>query len=573
MRALRVWTLALVVVVVAVVAGGGCKKDDGSDLPSEMKPRRASVDPGKLDLPKLLEHVPADTPFIVAGLEAVPLAYYAKMKKAFGGLIDAAFTAWRLTSSDDNKLLDAVLSEMDGKWNAEGIESLGLSSQPRFAVYGQSGVAPIVARIEVKDAKVVLATFERIARRVDKELPPMETRGGRSFWRIPGKPGKSEGVVALVDNQLVFAAGPPAAIERSLDLVLGIEKPKDNLGDAKQLTELMTRHGFGANLIGFVDTRRILLEAAKDEGRKTDACEDEIARIAKKIPRIAFGYGELTAERTSAGLVVELSPELVAKVEALRTEVPGLARALSDEPLIAMGGGLDIAKGQELMLSFADVMRDAGEACHAEEVVSRAKRMTRKLDKDLPEAARKITGFAGALTEIEFGGRRRRTPIPDSLDAFACVSSRDAKDLFEEILDEAREIRRLDIKTDGSMHAIDAKLPVEFDLYAGVGSTALCTAAGKTGKSMANHALGARPGKAPFFAASYDWGKYVDIYLDIIPERELHSDFDADSPRSHRERAMTMTALRTMSRVLGRTTMTVDISDKGLAAWAAIETK
>ena len=66
--------------------------------------------------------------YLFASLDAVPPEFYAKLKQAFGPLFDQAFRQGRALG-DDNKLLGAILGELDGKWNQAGLESLGFSTR------------------------------------------------------------------------------------------------------------------------------------------------------------------------------------------------------------------------------------------------------------------------------------------------------------------------------------------------------------------------------------------------------------------------------------------------------------
>src|SRR5262249_36509105 len=146
-----------------------------------------------------------------------------------------------------NKMWDAVLSEMAGKWSEAGLESLGFSAQPRFAVYGL-GLQPVVARVAIKDGKAVRATFERIAAKAGEPLSPPRTRGGRSYWQVAGKDGMGF-VVSIADGELVAAIGKPRDIEAKLDLILGLQKPAKNMADGALVRQLMASHGFGGQLI------------------------------------------------------------------------------------------------------------------------------------------------------------------------------------------------------------------------------------------------------------------------------------------------------------------------------------
>ncbi|HEX7839355.1 MAG TPA: hypothetical protein VF469_17880 [Kofleriaceae bacterium] len=558
MTSLRLRGVAALMVVACAF---GCKKEgsgDRAELPADLTPHPASGDPSKLVVPALFANVPADTPYLFASLDAIPPEFYAKLKQAFGPLFELAFRQGRALG-DDNPLLAAILGELDGKWNQAGLEALGFSAEPRFALYGL-GLSPVVLRLAVKDDKALRATIERIAARAGASLPPMATKDGRSYWKIDIPDGPAL-VIALAESQLIAAIGSPAKLDAKLGLILGTEKPAQTMADGKLVKELMARHGFGGQLIGVADTRQIASQALEAAGAKSGAvCTAEVDRLSTKLPRVAMGYGELSASKTSGGMVVELSPDAIADLKALRVEIPGLAQLLSGTPLVAMGGGVDLARAQQVAIAIAANLRKLGAACELGPLADGADRMSRTLSAPLPEPAGRIAGGAIAVEDVKFSGGRRREPIPDNVEGVALIASPDARALFDKAVELAPSLKALGVAADGKLHDLpQGTVPVPFPLAAGVGDKLIVLTAGTQQKPRVEKLIGAHGGgKAPLFAMSYDSGKVFDLELQMF--REL----GAADP------AM-MGVFHTMRRVFGRVSGTLDVTDQGLVFWGTLE--
>ncbi|HEU0032268.1 MAG TPA: hypothetical protein VFQ53_16670 [Kofleriaceae bacterium] len=548
-----------VLAIVAMVAS--CKKDSGSsnnnsNLPADMKPQPVVVDPGKLHAPALFANVPADAPYVVGAFEAVPLDYYAKMKTALAPTFANMAQLFRdMDSTGKPSLISAVMQEMDGKWNAQGLESLGFSSQPRFALYGL-GLLPVVFRIEVKDQKTLLATIERVAKQAGQSLPPMEQKDGRTWWRLHD--AKMDVLVALADNQLVFALGPPARIDANLGLILGSEKPAQSMADGKALTEVMTRHGFGPHLIGFVDTKRLATAAFAYDGRQmTPACSTQIDAFATAAPRVVIGYAEISPKRASGGVVVELSQTLIKELAALKTEVPGLAQAVADQPMLAFGGGIDLPAAHKLGQRAVAVVGGIGQACDLEVFREASADLGEALGRPLPDPLAKVVGAVFAVKSVQMS----KSMLPEKAEAFGLLATTDGKAFVEDMMKEQPALRRIGLETDGKLHPVgQGMLPLPFEVKAGVGGKNVVVAIGAQGEKLATETIDAKGGgKVPFLVATYDYGKFMEL------NRQITGGFDPDDALSGGKDPFTT--------VFGRTVFSIDVNDKGLVGWGTVEMK
>ncbi len=381
-------SVAAMVMVVSVAAckkqgvGVGVGAGTVDELPSGQQPHPAHGDPAKLAMPAVLAHVPVDTPYLMAGIESMPPELFARLQKAVASLSGLVSTAWQ-RERKNSKVFDAILSELDGKWSEAGIESLGFSAQPRFAVYGL-GLQPVVVRVAVKDHAAVLATIERIAAKAGEHLPPMVVRGSRRYWRHENTDGSSF-VLALADNQVVFAIGKTADIGAKLGLILGVDKPPRSMASGALLKQLMARHHLGGQLVGFLDSRQIIGQGLNAAGvSPSAACMGEIDRLSATLPRVMFGYGELSGTRISSGLVLELAPDAVAELRSIKADVPGLASALAVPPMLAFAGGVDLPRAQQLGARIIGALKHLGTACALGPLVDTADRAAVALGRPLP---------------------------------------------------------------------------------------------------------------------------------------------------------------------------------------------
>lgn len=552
--------LAIVIALVLVV---GCDKKSAKPAPQpELVARPAAIDVGKLSAPALFANVPLDTPYMVAAFEAIPLEYYAKMKRALGPAFGKVSAQLRTVLDDDGaeRAITAIEQELDGKWDVKGLESLGFTASPRFAFYGL-GILPMVFRIEVRDDKAVLATIERVAQRAQLALPAVRTHDGHPFWRLENGRGDMEVIVALADNQLVFAIGRAADLDRNVGLIVGSEKPRASMAGGKALTEIMVKHGFGPNMIGFVDTRKLLAQGMAFAGLQlSPACTTEIERLGTRVPRAVLGYSLLTSSVSSGGAVLELAPDLVTQLEAMRSEVPGLTEAMAGKPMLAFGVGIQLESARRLALEAMTALSRLGSACELEKLVQEAANATRTLSLELPAPIASMTGLVVSLHELSFG---TASPMPEKVEGYAAVTSTDAKTLFGQLQAQQPELAKLGIKTDGRFHPVSG-IPVPFPIHGGVGDRAIVVAIGTTGKSLGEPIIAARAtGKAPFLLMSYDYGKFLEV------QSQMSLLVGGADPLQEAERALNVG----LAKLFGRAAASLDAGRHGVTFWATIEMK
>jgi hypothetical protein len=560
-----------VMAVLSLLTGGACEKKGEKNatvanvepgLP-ELVAKPASVNIATLSAPALLASVPADTPYLITAFEAIPLEYYAKLKQALGPAMGNAVDQFRALAkdADADRLISAIQGELAGKLDAKGLESLGFNAKPRFALYGL-GLAPVVFRIEVRDDKVVLATIQRIASRAGITLPAVETKDGRSFWRI--SPDRdATGILSLADNQLVAAFGRTADVERQLGLILGSEKPQVSMAGGKQLLELMAKHHFGPHMIGFVDTQKLAMHGMAFAGRTpAPQCTSEIDRLSSRVPRMLFGYSTLNAKVASGGMVIELAPDLVTELRAARAEVPGLAEAVASQPMLAFSFAGHVERMRRLALDAAVAMRKLGDACQLADLSRASAEARDTLSKPVPAA---LGGGIGALLvaqEILFaaGGGG----MPERVEGFAAIAAPDARSLYAFWESMTPQMAAFGVKPDGKVYPVTG-VPVPFALHAAVGQRTIVVGVGDTGKGHAERLVTAKAtGMSPFIVMSYDYGQLLHMQSEVNKLTDDPADPTA---------AMRADLNAAVGAMFGRAAGTLDVGDHGLAFWATMEMK
>jgi hypothetical protein len=560
MSGLRSRGVAALVLIVSLTgcssAGGQASRRLADTAPHPERGDRSG--PATVAMPALLANVPADTPYLLASVEEAPAEFWNEMALRFAPLVDAIRARFDQELGRD-KISQAIAAELAGKWNPAGIESLGFSTDPRFAIYGL-GLQPLVVRIAVKDHRRVRAAIERIAARSGAPLPALASKDGRSYWQHTN-PNGSRVVVALADNQAILAVGDPAGIEANLGLILGSEKPASAMTDGRLLRQLMAQHGFGGQLIGLVDTRQLtrrVIELAG--GAPGPTCTGAIDRLSAKLPRAVFGYGELSAAKASLGLVLELTPDGVAALRSLKTRVPGLAAAMSGQPMIALASAIDLLRARSLGAAVYDQLHRLGSACQLADLTDSSARVAALLGKPAADPESDIVGVALAIDEVVFAGEYTPGEKPQRFEGLALLASSDARALFGKIVERVPPLARFRLVHDSKLHDL-AVAAAPYPMAMGIGERAIVVSAGTKRREDAERLLAARGAeRAPLLAVTLDLHRLLELGIRNNREGFVYKNDEV--------KLATFNGLRA---IVGRAWGSLDVTDRGLALWTTFE--
>ncbi len=247
--------LVLATTILAVTA---CKKDSDK-LTWEETGRPPVVEHNKqraasLEAPPMFAHIPADTPYVFAAFEPIPGAYWSHVCEKLCPSWNKAFAELATVGGGNAtglKVVRAVLEELAGNMSGDGLRKLGISTTPRFAIYGL-GPMPVF-RIEIADAAALRATLDRIEKKAGVSIPT-KRMGGQEFWRGDG----GTFAAGIVGKELVLTFGHARAVDLALPILFGGAKLDKTMADGSALKKLAGQYGYAAYGLGYVDVRRFV---------------------------------------------------------------------------------------------------------------------------------------------------------------------------------------------------------------------------------------------------------------------------------------------------------------------------
>lgn len=309
---------------------------------------------GHKDKDAPLAYVPADTPYVFANLDVLDDdTRKAVLAQADGQLqaqveqMKSVATDLAEKDADSARLLQAFITELDGKTIETFAQNAGLNIKGRSALYGL-GLSP-VARFEVTDAKAFDAFVGRLENAYGKPLESAQVDGQAYRKHVTAETG-TQVILATVGKQAVAAILPADADKTMLRLALGLDRPAKNIQDDERLEKIAKDKGYKPWVVGQIDLARALPLAAsgkdpfflalfkahaQDESRKTGepvanqldippACESEAARIASRVPSASFGYTRLDATHQDLRWDIALAPDITKAFADVKVALPGL---------------------------------------------------------------------------------------------------------------------------------------------------------------------------------------------------------------------------------------------------------
>ncbi len=377
----------------------------------------------------LLAYVPAETPYLFANLEPTPVevvdTYLARFAPSLG-MAQALFDDIQIGINDPDsghghaRLVAAIMNELDGKLNREGIESLGFSLESHKAIYGM-GAFPVV-RIALKDADALRAAIGRIEAESGMTFP---TAGepGAEYWRVADGNAPAALYLAILGDHVAMGMFPTAAEGEFLPAFLGQAMPENALAAGKSLAVFNREKGFSAYGSGYLDLRRIADEFLdgnsttmrhlegmhqSQHGLLDPVCVAEVRSMIAQAPRMAIGTTELTANVISMKFQLELDPTLAGDLADLVADVP-----VADEStgkLFAASLALQAGRLKEFALNRATALAEAPFQCARLAHVNKAAgEALTQLNRPMPPFIGNLNGFRIGLDEVDLAN-----PSPES---------------------------------------------------------------------------------------------------------------------------------------------------------------
>lgn len=335
----------------------------------------------------LLEHVPADTPYVFVTSKRLPdglrerfAGHYAEQlatqRQALARLRDqikAGEPDTPLPPQADTlfDVLDAFLAEFEGRGTPEAIRELGIEPVTRSLFYG-IGLLPAM-RVEILDASKLNTMLDRVEQRAGARAVQAES-AGQVYRRIDL--GGFDMVIAATERHLVAGLLADGTFDRDLPLLLGQEQPDQSLAQTGVIDELIDRHAFTGYGEGYFDLETLVAAASgQAQGRNgeftrtlgapllpaTEACNRLARQLVVAVPRVVMGVTEANDQRMAVRGIWEASPAVSNYLQKLAAPVPGVGG--EHEGLLSMGIGMDLPQLRNAIQALLRTLVDIGADC------------------------------------------------------------------------------------------------------------------------------------------------------------------------------------------------------------------
>ncbi|WP_457673548.1 hypothetical protein [Thiolapillus sp.] len=509
---LKKGTLGRIIVAAALVVGlAACSDSDNK------KEQKAAVEAAAEF--SLLDMVPADSPYVMVGSRRMPAALSEKMIKAAAADVDNGTMRKMLVAGmqeddaneDMIKLVDAILSELEGKMNAEGFKSMGVPVNGRSLVYGL-GILPVIWA-EIEDPAKVEALLSRIEEKSGMKAEKL-TSGEMNYRRFV-----MDDLVAVLgvnEKWAVFALLPAKTEKELLPLAFGETQPEKSLQDTGSFKKFVEKRKFLGYGDGYIDLVRlaemslgeaeginaqVLKAIGADPKEMSPACRSFVKTTIQSVPLISFGFTEATDNKYVIRGAVETSPAVATWLKKMAAPVPGVG--MDSDAMFSFGMGVDLPQVRDGLKAMMRSFIENGKGC---EMVNEQEltQMMQGMDMMLNPMFAGIKGFEIAVNNLEIDPQ---TMTPKAVDAQLVLASVDPKGMFGMLGMMNPQFAQIDVPADGSpvQLPVDTMAPMAPPAYAAIKGEVLALKLGDKAPAGIDKLLDAPVAEVPpLLALSYN---------------------------------------------------------------------
>ena len=532
----------------------------------------------------ILQYVPADSPYVFASVEPLPDDILDKLEPKFDRILQSyeglLREAMAMASSKvaegqgdvgDFETASAVVAELSALMSIEGLRGAGLGRESTAVFYGH-GLLPVL-RMHVSDGALFDAALTRIETKAGEKML-VATIGDSSFRYFEIVDVKV--IVAVLGDQVVITAAPSSYDDRQLSMLLGLTLPDSSIVDSGALKGIADEYGYISYFVGYVDFARIVdtfisdatgLDAdlfalmEHDSSELSDVCRSEIRSLAGIAPRMVMGYTDITAERLTSQLVIEMRDDIASGLATLTSAVPGLGG--DQGGLMSFGMSINV----KALRTFVEARLDALEAdpfeCEMFADLQQSVASGRMaLNQPLPPMAYDFKGFVGVVNNIEGLDMVNRTP-PTSIDARFLLAMNNATALVSLGAMMSPELMGLNIEPDGEPVRLDlARMDAMMDnVFLALTDDALAMSIGEGVEAQLADMLAADAEEnGTFLSFSMDAGRYYTF----IGAAMAAADQDDDSPMPPEIQAAMQDVMLAVADIYDRMSAAIRFTEKGI---------
>ncbi|RMH44824.1 MAG: hypothetical protein D6689_01530 [Deltaproteobacteria bacterium] len=497
-----------VAVACAAVWLAACSKDgkpaDGEPADPSEPPLYTPRPAAQVPQPEMLKLIPADTPFVMAGLRPLPDDAAARFGAVWAPIAKMAAEA----EPPADPIARAVYDALGGDLSPDGLQRVGLALPPAY--YAVYAIGPALAlRVALKDPAKTEALFARLDAAGWGAAP--RAVGGASLrtW-----PVEDVGLfaVGVAGGDLVMAVLPAGAADDVLPVLTGARRPARSLADTGALRDAIANYGLLGVAAGYIDARAVVRWALADGGlgawgESADLsaeCRKEIEAIAASVPRGVFGYTRADAHALDTLVVVELRDDLARDLAGWRADAPDMRALAHSSPLFAMGVAVDMNAVVQSMQSWARRVQAAPYQCADLAELNDA---ARQIAADtVPAEVAAIRGGAFAVQSLSLDGA---SPTGSG---FAVVGTTAGDALLAKLATALPVLAGVDLPADGKPVEVQLGLPIPGKAHLARRGDWIGLSLGPGAVDRMVQFLGAkRRHDGPLVAFAYDYGRYMKL--------------------------------------------------------------
>ena len=537
----------------------------------------------------VLRYVPANAPYVFAKTAPLPAALSDKLEPKVD-LVLASYQAvmremikahtQRLSQDDgeaeDTAQVTAVLEELFTLLSIDGIRGAGIGRESIFAFYG-NGLLPVL-RIQLTDGKLFDAEMARVEAQVGQALPTAEL-DGQSYRYVDR--GEARFVIAIIGDQAVLTVAPAAFSDEKLGQLIGLSLPARSIAESGELQTIVMEFGFSDHYVGFFNLVRLTETLLGDSSGLdadlmamidhdplilTNACKTEIRSAVGLMPRMLFGYTEISEDRIDESMIIELRDDIAAGLSLFAAAVPGLGE--DHGGLISFGMSMNPLAARNFFEARLDAMEADPFECELfSDIQAGVAKGREALNEPVPPMVYDFKGFLAIVDEIDGVDFASNAP-PKSVKARFLVAMDNVEALIAMGAMFSAELAELDLQ------AGDEPVPFEMPakggetetVYLAMSDKALAVSVGEGVEAKLIDMLGAAPQEPPpFMSMSVDAGRYYALIGNAVAARDGGDDGTSDNMR-----AALKDAMEAIADIYERITLHVIFTSRGVEIDSAV---
>ncbi len=520
----------LVCVLLALPLGAltSCSKNDKKD----------GLISGQVQVPQHFRYIPADSPYVIADLVPIPYEQLGwNLLESYGPLVATARAQMAQQLADQpaeytdpgERAVLAVLDELDGKMSVAGMRELGLSTQGHMALYGV-GVWPVL-RVELADTAKFEAMIKRVEGRAGQPMPTATVHGvtfrqvGDDTLKLP---------LIIHDNELVMGITSTSFYDQYIANALKKDAPERSLYDENRLQALQAKHQLKPYVSGYVDIAHLTRVALGQEPQSLTArslqgqqgfplrvgpeCQSEYLALASQLPRLFFGYYDVTRQGVRAVMGLEATHTFARTLAGTREPIPGYGDSAMDDAMMSIGLGLSLDKLLGALQDESNRLTQAPYRCPDLQELNQMAQSSTYAAQQIPPFLRGIKGVSLIIKALDMDFT---TSQLNKVEAALLIKTADPQGLYAAISSFLPpQLQGINIKPDGQPVALpadelQAALPNLPTPYLIMTQDGLALSLGAIITDQASAMLKANPGATPMASYGLDMSRFVKL-LDAL---------------------------------------------------------